>query len=432
MASFADFRRIQEQQRKPATFGEFQQIQGQQRKPATFGEFQRLQEQQRKKPTTKPSTPKASAPKVTGIVPQTTNSVTQPVKTSPTPGTTSTKQDKSIQDMIKEMNAQRLAEQIASLQAAYERSLTDLDTTYGERKNVLGTTKNTYVTNLQNALQSNISQLESELSKIQPFYYDKRNEAAAASDVGALNFAQYMASRGVKGGAGGMPEIYRQSALQGRIGALDTAEAQDLSEVERTRSDIQREYEANLANVLNNYASDLKALEDYYLRSKSGLTTAYEQDKLAAEKGVGAEGLQALVNQMNADRTFGLQEGQLMGMYDGKPTLQMQQFQFDADFRNKQFAADQSYRNKQLSIDAAYKRGQLSLQQAQQAMAAAKFEYEKEQDRLNREFQERQFEYSKQNSSSYSAMKTMLDIDARTDLTSAQKYNLAKSMCLLK
>lgn len=438
----------QSKKSQPATFGEFRELQDPIRQAVktynklydqTRASVGKILDAQLKAPTPKPSTPKVTDSKVKGVIPTTSNSVTQPVQTTPTPQKTT---EKTIQDMIEDLTKQMRTQRIAELQAAYERALTDLETTYGERKNVLGTTKESYITALENALRSNISQLESELAKIQPFYYDKRNEAAASSDIGALNFAQYMASRGVKGAAAGLPEIYRNAALQQRIGTLDVAEAQDVADVERTRSDVQREYEGNLANVLKNYASDLQALEDYYLRQKSGLGSAFEQDRLAALAGIDAQRLQAMVEQMNQDRQFGLQEGQLMGMYDGKPTLQMQQFQFDSEFREKQFAADQSYRNRQLSIDAAYKRGQLSLQQAQQAMAAAKFEYQKQQDALNRQYQAEKDAYARQQDqlarmdslgglTPKQQADIMLDINSRTDLTSDQKRELARTLGIL-
>lgn len=384
--------------------------------------------------TPAPSAP--SAPKVTGIIPTTSNSITQPIQSAPAPiqsapapvQTTPTPApappQKTTQQMIEEMNAQRLQSQLASLQAAHERAMAELESNYSTRQNTLGTTKNTYLTNLENALRSSMGSIDSEAAKVQPFYYDKRNEAAAASDVGAMNFAQYMASRGVKGAAAGMPTIYQNAALQGRVGALDQAEAQDMAEIERNRSLLQSEYDTNIANVLNNYAADIKALEDAYLTNRTGLTSAYEQDRLAAESGVSAEGLQAAIDQMNADRQFGLQEGQLMGMYDGKPTLQMQQFQFDSEFREKQFAADQSYRNRQLSIDAAYKNGQLSLQQAQQAMAQAKFDYQKEQDALNRQYQAEKDALDRQYRQEQFAYQKQQDLLDRQRQTTLDNYNM--------
>ena len=64
-------------------------------------------------------------------------------------------------------------------------------------------------------------------STIKDTYYNQRNRAAADADVGAYNFAQYMASRGIKGNAGAMPEIYRNVGLQNRLGGLGQQEAQE-------------------------------------------------------------------------------------------------------------------------------------------------------------------------------------------------------------
>ena len=259
-----------------------------------------------------------STPRVTGIIPQTSNSVTQPVQTTPT-APTATAPERTTQDMINEMiEAQRKA-RIAELDKARDAALANL---------------------------------EGEQAQLKPAYYDARNQAAAQSDLGALNFAQYMASRGVTGGAGGMPEIYRQNALQGEIGALNRQEQMALDAIERDRT---------------------------------GVLSAYEQDRVAALADLDARALQAQIEQMNADRQFGLQEASVTGEYQGSPTLQKMMWQSEVE-----------YRNKKLAIDAAYKQGQLSLQRAQQAMAAAKFEYQKQQDALNRQYQAEKDAYARQ------------------------------------
>jgi hypothetical protein len=322
-----------------------------------------------------------STPRVTGIIPQTSNSVTQPVQTTPT----ATAPERTTQDMINEMiEAQRKA-RIAELDKARDAALANL---------------------------------EGEQAQLKPAYYDARNQAAAQSDLGALNFAQYMASRGVTGGAGGMPEIYRQNALQGEIGALNRQEQMALDAIERDRT---------------------------------GVLSAYEQDRVAALADLDARALQAQIEQMNADRQFGLQEASVTGEYQGSPTLQKMMWESDVKFRNKQ-----------LQIDAAYKSGQLSLQRAQQAMAQAKFDYQKEQDALNRQYQAEKDAYARQQDQlarmdslglteraigpnvAYVPKSTpsqgltpkqqadiMLDINSRTDLTPDQKRELARTLGIL-
>jgi hypothetical protein len=159
---------------------------------------------------------------------------------------------------------------------------------------------------LDKSRTSALSSLDAEQSSIAPTYYDKRNQAAARSDVGALNFAQYMASRGIKGSAGAMPEIYRNAALQGQLGALDQAEASANADIARRRS---------------------------------GVESAYASDAAAANADVEAQALQAYINQMNADREYNLQVGNATGNISGTPTLAMQQFQYSKSNDNPDVAA---------------------------------------------------------------------------------------------
>lgn len=128
---------------------------------------------------------------------------------------------------------------------------------------------------LDKARNTALSSLDTEKANIAPTYYDKRNQAAANSDVGAMNFANYMAARGIKGAAGAMPEIYRNAGLQGQLGALDRQEASELGAIERQR-----------ANVETGYASDVAS----------------------ANADVESQAMQELINQYNANRTYALQK----------------------------------------------------------------------------------------------------------------------------
>jgi hypothetical protein len=128
---------------------------------------------------------------------------------------------------------------------------------------------------LDKARSNALTALDTEKDNIAPVYYDKRNQAAAASDVGAMNFAQYMAARGIKGAAGAMPEIYRNASLQGQLGALDRQEGAQLGAIERQR-----------ANIEAGYASDVAA----------------------AEADIQSQAMQNAINQMNADREFAMQQ----------------------------------------------------------------------------------------------------------------------------
>jgi len=118
-------------------------------------------------------------------------------------------------------------------------------------------------------------------------YYDKRNQAAAQSDIGALNFAQFMASRGVQGNAGAMPEVYRNAALQGQIGALNQQEASDLSSIENRRSDINRAYESDLAAARAD--AEAQALQAIIEQQRIDQQNAIEQERYDATQAKAAD-----------------------------------------------------------------------------------------------------------------------------------------------
>ena len=104
------------------------------------------------------------------------------------------------------------------------------------------------VAGLQKAKNNALSTLSSEESKIKPMYYDKRNAVSAGSQLGAKNFAEYLASRGeINSGVNDAATIARESSLQGAIGGLRKQEASDLSDIERRRTGVLNDYEADLA-----------------------------------------------------------------------------------------------------------------------------------------------------------------------------------------
>lgn len=148
------------------------------------------------------------------------------------------------------------------------------------------------IASLDKAKTNALSGLDTEQANVEPYYYNKRNEAAARSDVGAMNFAQYMAARGIKGAAGAMPEIYRNAGLQGQLGALDQQQAQNMANIERQRGLVQSNYEFDVAN---------------------------------ADADVESQAMQQLIEQYNQNRNYQLQLANLTGSLGGVPTLQKQQ-----------------------------------------------------------------------------------------------------------
>lgn len=235
--------------------------------------------------------------------------VTQPVVTQPV--TTQQQAQVDVQQYLNELKEAQKQSRYAALDSAKANALTDLDTYKTNQKATLDTSKNNNLTAYNNALASSNTAYDAEQATIEPAYYDKRNQAAAASDVGAMNFAQYMAARGIRGAAGAMPEIYRNASLQGQIGSLDRAEAQDLTDLAGRRTATQTAYDNNVANLNTNYEADLAALLSDYDTRKLGIQSAYDSDYAQASADVDAASLQAYIDQMNADRLYTLQQQQL-------------------------------------------------------------------------------------------------------------------------
>jgi hypothetical protein len=142
-----------------------------------------------------------------------------------------------------------------------------------------------------NALNSQrtsaLSGLDTAQSNLAPMYYDKRNQAAAASDRGALNFAQFMASRGVQGNAGAMPEIYRNAALQGQIGALNQQELSENAAIEAQRRDINAAYESDVAAA--RAEAESQALQATIEQQRIDQANALEQARYNTQQATAAD-----------------------------------------------------------------------------------------------------------------------------------------------
>lgn len=177
-----------------------------------------------------------------------------------------------------------------------------------------------------------LSNLSSEESRLHPLYYDARNRAAGTSDVSKMNFAQYMASRGIEGNAGAMPEIYRNVGLQNTLGGLKRDEAAARSDIERRRTGIQNAYQSDLA---------------------------------AAEAGADSDMLRMLIDQYNADRQYGLQEAGLTGQLGGQQTLAARGQEFDQALAVRNALAQE----KQQELDNLYRQDVFDYNKSRDAVA---------------------------------------------------------------
>lgn len=182
---------------------------------------------------------------------------------------------------------------------------------------------NAMIASLDKQLGNQLSNVDSQYASIDSNAYNARNTAAAESDVSRLNFAQRAAAKGIQGNAGSMPEIYAESALQGRVGAIDS---QALG------------YKNNLDS------------------QKTNLRNSYESDLVAAQQGILSDSLQRAIDQANADRSFSLQEADTTGTYKGTTTLAGQQQQLSNQMTQLNIDAQEiqnSYLPETLKLEAA-------------------------------------------------------------------------------
>lgn len=124
----------------------------------------------------------------------------------------------------------------------------------------LGKSKDASLSNLAQGRDTSLSNLGAEKAKIQPMYYNSRNSEAVGSQLGAKNFAEYMANRGqTRAGASLQGESNRMGTLQGNIGNLNVAENQAKTENDRMVTDTNNQFARSEADVKNAYNSDVQS-----------------------------------------------------------------------------------------------------------------------------------------------------------------------------
>lgn len=190
---------------------------------------------------------------------------------------------------------------------------------------------------LGKARDSSLSNLSAEKATIAPQYYAKRNATSTASQLGAKNFAEFMAQRGgTNSGVANQAEIASNVSLQGNLGSLNL-----------------QEQGANNDNA----------------RRVTDVGNAYNSDIASAQAGAYAQSLQNTISQMNQDRAFqqasdqfnknfGLSEAGVTGNYGGTRTMAGQQADSNIALSNAQLSEmtnpnSMTNQLKQIGLDTA-------------------------------------------------------------------------------
>lgn len=109
---------------------------------------------------------------------------------------------------------------------------------------------------------ASLTSLEQEKAKVMPTFTQAKKETSVASQIGAKNFAEFLANRGqTSSGLAAQSEMSRQNVLARDIGNIGKQEQQALTDYSNQATGIQRDYSNQLANAYNtvdtNYQTNL-------------------------------------------------------------------------------------------------------------------------------------------------------------------------------
>lgn len=148
--------------------------------------------------------------------------------------------------------------------------------------NLKNAQKKAAIGDLENTRASALSDLQAEESKINPTYDAKRTQTSNASKVNARNFQEYLANTGrANSGIGAQYEMGRQNSLNRDLNALNTAQAQDIADINRRRTLANNAYNTGLASanaqVEANYIQNLLNQQQQQWENKMALKQFNEQ-----------------------------------------------------------------------------------------------------------------------------------------------------------
>jgi hypothetical protein len=143
--------------------------------------------------------------------------------------------------------------------------------------------------NLAKTLSTTLANLTNATNSTNAAFKTQKNQAAANSDIGAYNFAQNNAARGVEGPAAGMPDIYRTIGLQNALSAIGAQQAAALSTIDQEKALAQNAYETDYTTAANQLEYDLATAGADSEAQKAAAQIAALTEAQAAAKALAAE-----------------------------------------------------------------------------------------------------------------------------------------------
>lgn len=132
---------------------------------------------------------------------------------------------------------------------------------------------------LESDYNQNLSDLESEASKIGSTYYEQQRQAQAESDRNRQAFQEYANARGLNSGTGGQAELARNNQLSANLNSLRQSEAEKRAEVERQRVLLGQQYQSAIQKAqADNDLAKAKALYEEAVRVDESISSAAKAD----------------------------------------------------------------------------------------------------------------------------------------------------------
>lgn len=159
---------------------------------------------------------------------------------------------------------------------------------------------------LENDYNQNVSNLDSEASKIGANYYEQRRQTQANADRSQANYNEMANASGLNSGTGSQAQLARSNQLQSDLTALGNAEAQNRAEIERQRTLLGQQYQNAIqkAQAENNMELAQRLYQEA-VRVDESIIDASKNDSNRA-----LEILNMMLNQVGSERDYASQDAQ--------------------------------------------------------------------------------------------------------------------------
>ena len=182
---------------------------------------------------------------------------------------------------------------------------------------------------LESDYNQNVSNLDSEASKIGSNYYEQRRQTQANADRAQANYNEMANASGLNSGTGSQAQLARSNQMQSDLTTLGNAEAQNRAEIERQRTLLGQQYQNAIqkAQAENNmelaqklYQEAARVDESIIDASKNDSSRALEilnmmLSQVSSERNLASEDARQAAEIAAASGKYGLY-GKLYGLSD--------------------------------------------------------------------------------------------------------------------